>query len=64
MTVSAIEMRDFAVQCMRWSEEASDAAQRDLIVRVARSWMNTASTLDRRLAEGRSLIADLRRKLD
>jgi hypothetical protein len=43
MTVSAIEMRDFAVQCMRWSEEARDAAERDLILRVAKSWMNTAS---------------------
>ena len=64
MTVSAVEMREFAVQCLRWSEETKDAGQRDLIVRVAKSWMNTASTLDRRLGEGGSLIADLRQKLD
>ena len=62
--MSAVEMRDFAVQCMRWSEEARDAGQRELIVSVAKSWMNTASTLDRRIGEGRALPADLRSKLD
>jgi hypothetical protein len=64
MTVSAVEMRDFAVQCMRWSEEARDAGQRELIVSVAKSWMNTASTLDRRIGEGWALPGDLRSKLD
>ena len=64
MTVSAVEIRDFAVQCLRWSADTKDAGQRDLIVRMAKGWMNTASTLDRRIDEGRSLVADLRHKLD
>jgi len=64
MTVSAVEMRDFAVQCLRWSEDTKDAGQRDLIVRMAKGWMNTASTLDRRIEEGMRLVGDLRRKLD
>jgi hypothetical protein len=64
VAVSTIEIREFARQCLLWSEEAHDLGQRDLIVRVAEGWMNTASTLDRRLDEGMTLVGDLRRKLD
>jgi hypothetical protein len=64
MTVSAVEMRDFAVQCLRWSEDTKDAGQRDLIVRMAKGWMNTASALDHRLHEGMRPCGDLKRKLD
>ena len=64
MTVSPLEMREFATQCLRWSEEAPDLSQRDLIARVAQGWMNTATALDRRVDEGMILVGDLRRKLD
>ena len=64
MSISTVEMREFAQQCLRWSEATSDAGQRDLIARVADSWINTASLLDRRVGEGMILIGDLRRKLD
>ena len=64
MAVTAVELREFAVQCMRWSEETSDPGQRDLIVRVAKGWMNTASKLDRCDDGGRTPLLDLRRKLD
>jgi len=57
-------MRDFAQQCRLWSEETSDPGQRDLIARVADSWINIASLLDRRLDEGFILAGDLRCKLD
>ena len=64
MTITTVEMREFAHQCLRWSEEATDPGQRDLIARVADSWINMASLLDRRLDDGMILVGDLRRKLD
>jgi len=59
-----MEMREFAQQCLQWSDETGDPAQRDLIARMAQGWINIASTLDRRLDEGFILAGDLRRKLD
>jgi hypothetical protein len=62
--VTPQEMRLFALECLRWSEEADDASQRDLMIRVARSWMDTASTIERRVSGGDELADDLRIKLD
>lgn len=64
MAVTPQEMRLFASECIGWSDEARDASQRDLIMRVARSWTDIASSLERRLANGQTIDADLRRKLD
>jgi len=64
VALSTLEIREFAAQCLRWSEGTKDRSQRDLIVRVARDWMNTASALDRGLDDGMILVGDLRRKLD
>ena len=64
MGITTAEMREFAHQCLLWSEDVSDAGQRNLIARVAQSWINIASTLDIRVDEGFTLIGDLRRKLD
>ena len=35
--VTPDEMRLFALECLRWSEEAEDASQRDLMIRVAKN---------------------------
>jgi hypothetical protein len=64
MAVSPQDMRLFALECLRWSEETEDAGQRDLMVRVARTWMKTASMLDERVQNGERLVDDLRAKLD
>jgi hypothetical protein len=64
MAVTPQDMRHFALDCLRWSEETANASQRDLMRRVARTWMNTASALDRRIDNGDELVDDLRRKLD
>jgi hypothetical protein len=64
VALGTLELREFAVQCLRWSAETNDPGQRDLIARVAKDWINTASTLDRRLDDGFILVGDLRRKLD
>jgi hypothetical protein len=63
--VTPDEMRLFALECLRWSEEADDPSQRDLMVQIAKTWMGTASAIDRRIANGDELACpDLRSKLD
>ena len=58
-------MRVFALDCLRWAEGAQNASHRDLMVRVARTWMATASAIERRVIAGDALAApDLRYKLD
>ena len=63
--VTPTEMRQFALECLRWSEHAPDASHRDLMLRVAKTWMATASEIERRVAMGDELVLpDLRTKLD
>jgi hypothetical protein len=63
--VTPVEMREFALECLRWSEQTENPSQRDLMIRVARTWMNTASAIERRVAAGDELVLpDLRSKLD
>jgi hypothetical protein len=63
--VTPEEMRVFALECLAWSEEAGDPSNRDLMVRIAKHWMLTASTVERRVSNGDELVcADLRNKLD
>jgi hypothetical protein len=35
--VTSQEMRQFAAECMRWSDETDNASHRELIIRVAKS---------------------------
>ena len=54
------EMRLFALDCLRWSEETGNPRQRDLMIRMAKTWMNTASMLERRANGSEELaMADL-----
>jgi hypothetical protein len=63
--VTPQEMRQFAAECLRWSEETDNASQRDLMVRIARRWVLTAKALENRMAAVDQLAAiDLRTKLD
>lgn len=59
-------MRLFALDCLRWADEtAANASQRDLMLRVANSWMNTASSIERNVSNGGELaLPDLRSKLN
>jgi hypothetical protein len=61
--VTPEEMRLFALECLRWSDEADSASHRDLMIRVAKSWMATAAALERRSRTGDSVLADLRIRL-
>ena len=63
--VTPDEMRAFALDCLRWAERTDNPSHRDLMLNVAKTWMNTASAIERRLADGAKLAsADLRGKLD
>jgi hypothetical protein len=62
--VTSQEMREFALECLRWSEETDDPSQRDIMVGLARSWMNAARKIDQHVALGGKVFKDLRRKLD
>jgi len=62
--VTSQEMRLFALESLRWSDETDNASQRDLMMRIAKSWMATASTLEHRADTDRDVLADLRDKLD
>jgi hypothetical protein len=58
-------MRAFALDCLRWAELTDNASHRDLMLKVAKTWMSTASAIERRVAEGSELASpDLRSKLD
>ena len=45
------EMRLFALECLRWAEQAEDQSQFDLMLQCARSWMNMASAAEHRASE-------------
>jgi len=63
--VTPDEMRLFALDCLRWAELADNASHRDVMLSVAKTWMNTASAIERRGADGARLKSeDLRNKLD
>ena len=44
---TADEMRLFALECLRWAEQADDQSQFDLMLQCARSWMSIASAVER-----------------
>ncbi len=63
--VTPQEMRLFAVDCLRWSDETHNASHRDLMIRIAKTWTNTASTIERHIGDGGELaLPDLRSKLN
>ena len=63
--VTPEEMRLFALECLRWSEETDNASQRDLMIQIAKTWMNTASAIERHVRDGGGLaLSDLRTKLN
>ena len=64
--VTPQEMRLFASDCLRWADEAAaNASQRDLMLDVAKAWMNTASSIERYVGNAGALaLPDLRSKLN
>jgi hypothetical protein len=50
-------MRVFALDCLRWAEFTDNASHRDLMLRVAKTWMNTASAIEQRGTNGDALAS-------
>jgi hypothetical protein len=66
MTTPA-DYRDFARDCLRWAEQAGDAAQSDTLIGIARMWMRTALIMEEQVTlanDAPKLFQDLRAKLD
>jgi hypothetical protein len=63
--VTSLDMRLFASDCLRWSAETSNASHRDLMLRIAKTWIDTASSIERRPSNHADVVLpDLRRKLN
>jgi hypothetical protein len=65
MMVTSKDMNLFAAECVRWSGEAANASDREIILYVAKMWADTASRINHRLSSGDELVLpDLRSKLN
>jgi hypothetical protein len=63
--VTPQEMRLFALDCLRWSDETNNASHRDLMLQIAKTWMTTASSIERHVGNGGEMaLPDLRNKLN
>ena len=63
--VTPQDMRLFAWDCLRWSDETHNPSHRDLMLEIAKTWMKTASSIKRHISNGGELAAsDMRNKLN
>jgi hypothetical protein len=61
------DYRDFACDCLRCTEQARNASERDTLIGIARLWLNVATRLARHIAlanDGAVILPELRAKLD
>ena len=61
------DYRDFAGDCLRWTEQTKNASERDTLIGIARLWLNVAARLDRHIAlanDGAAILHALRARLD
>jgi hypothetical protein len=61
------DFRQFALDCLHWAEETSDASQRQIFLDIAKLYMRVSVELDERVTiapRGTSpLVDDLHKKL-
>ncbi len=50
--VTPREIMAFALDCKRWSREAQNASDREIIMQVSKMWLDTALQIQRRIALG------------
>ena len=63
--VTALDMRLFASDCLRWSTETNNASHRELMKQIAKTWANTATALERHVSNHADVaLPDLRNKLN
>jgi len=63
--VTTHNLREFSRDCMDWAKQARNPSDRQMIVSVARFWLNIAEAVDRCVADGRGKVpGDLKEKLN
>jgi hypothetical protein len=62
--VTALDMRLFASDCVRWSDETRNASQREFMLQVAKTWIATAARIERHVGNYELELPDLRSKLN
>jgi hypothetical protein len=63
--VTTKSMRQFSLDCLHWADQAPNPSDRQMIVSVARTWLQTAAAIDRSVAAGHGeALPDLKRKLN
>jgi hypothetical protein len=65
--MTTVDYRNFAIECLRWADDAADASQRQTFLGIARQWMNAALLIDAgaaMLPDASVLSRELRAKLD
>ena len=63
--VTPREMLVFALECQRWSEDAQNASDRQVMMQVSKMWRDTALHIQHRIELGDELaLPDLRNKLN
>jgi hypothetical protein len=63
--VTTKSMRQFSLDCLHWADRMLNPSDRQMIVSVARTWLETAAAIDRCVAQGHGeVLPDLKRKLD
>jgi hypothetical protein len=50
MPASPKEFREFAQECLRWADETKSERHRQVLLDMAKTWMQAASQLERSLA--------------
>jgi hypothetical protein len=50
MAASPKEFREFAHDCLRWADETKSERHRQVLLDMAKTWMQAASQLERSLA--------------
>lgn len=61
------DYRAFSSDCVRWSESAKDASQRQILTDLAGLWENAAKSMEHHItlgADKTALFKELRSKLD
>jgi hypothetical protein len=54
--VTTQEMRSFASDCLRWSDETRSASHRSLMQEIAHTWIAVAARIDRHVDDGGQLV--------
>lgn len=62
--ITTQHMKSFSRTCLEWAWHMRNASDRQVVVTVARDWLNVARALDRRVASGGEPADDLRSKLN